>query len=274
MTNYTTILPSLLSGKSTNSSMPEIWRSRYPTYRRGHLSKTYYLSPEYKARKAEEFYQSYDVMTGVRIAATLGGLITLFTLFLFYKSKFKVDHSDQQNTNQMSVCGDGAGVIKEGHSTRNNSGDTTSDSGSISLYIAEPPSTCPEQTDIPLTVYVESTSSLRLPSEVYNEKKIPITSDCQVTETCGEVWEPFEHQLTTSLLQDLKPSAGGGSIKLATPLPAQACSEYPTSSDVRKMMLSLPHPYSIRPYEDATEDIDLTEHFPRRASIQTNAEIL
>lgn len=47
------------------------------------------LSPEERAKVIGEYYQNYDVMTGLRIAATLGGLITLFTLFLFYKSKCK-----------------------------------------------------------------------------------------------------------------------------------------------------------------------------------------
>lgn len=61
------------------------------------------LSPESRAKVIDEYYQSYDVMTGLRIAATLGGLITLFTLFLLYKSKCKsykeADLSPMSDTN-------------------------------------------------------------------------------------------------------------------------------------------------------------------------------
>lgn len=34
-----------------------------------------------------EFYKTYDVMTGVRIAATLGGFFGLMILLLVYKSR-------------------------------------------------------------------------------------------------------------------------------------------------------------------------------------------
>lgn len=34
-----------------------------------------------------EFYKTYDVMTGVRIAATLGGFFSLMVLLVVYKSR-------------------------------------------------------------------------------------------------------------------------------------------------------------------------------------------
>lgn len=34
-----------------------------------------------------EFYKTYDVMTGVRIAATLGGFFSLMVLLVIYKSR-------------------------------------------------------------------------------------------------------------------------------------------------------------------------------------------
>lgn len=34
-----------------------------------------------------EFYKTYDVMTGIRIAMTLGGFFSLMVLLLVYKSK-------------------------------------------------------------------------------------------------------------------------------------------------------------------------------------------
>ncbi|KAH6935949.1 hypothetical protein HPB50_011655 [Hyalomma asiaticum] len=48
------------------------------------LYTTSTLTPE-AARS--QYYAAYDPMTGLRIAATLGAIITLFTLFLIYKSK-------------------------------------------------------------------------------------------------------------------------------------------------------------------------------------------
>lgn len=35
----------------------------------------------------EEFYASYDVMTGIRIAATLGGFFALMVFLIVYKSR-------------------------------------------------------------------------------------------------------------------------------------------------------------------------------------------
>lgn len=37
-----------------------------------------------------EYYKTYDVMTGVRIAATLGSFFGLMVLLVLYKSKSKV----------------------------------------------------------------------------------------------------------------------------------------------------------------------------------------
>lgn len=38
-----------------------------------------------------EFYRTYDVMTGVRIAATLGGFFGLMVILVLYKSKSKTE---------------------------------------------------------------------------------------------------------------------------------------------------------------------------------------
>jgi hypothetical protein len=35
----------------------------------------------------EEFYATYDVMTGIRIAATLGGFFLLMVFLIVYKSR-------------------------------------------------------------------------------------------------------------------------------------------------------------------------------------------
>lgn len=45
---------------------------------------------EYDQAKIE-YYRSYDVMTGVRIAATLGGFFALMVLLVVYKSKSKTE---------------------------------------------------------------------------------------------------------------------------------------------------------------------------------------
>lgn len=57
-------------------------------------STTRHLTREERARLANEYYQTYDAMTGVRIAATLGSIITLFTVFLLYKSKCRIDKDE------------------------------------------------------------------------------------------------------------------------------------------------------------------------------------
>lgn len=40
-----------------------------------------------------DFYRTYDVMTGVRIAATLGGFFMLMVLLVLYKSKSKTERA-------------------------------------------------------------------------------------------------------------------------------------------------------------------------------------
>lgn len=42
---------------------------------------------------AEEFYKTYDVMIGVRIAATLGGFFALMVVLVVYKSKSKTERA-------------------------------------------------------------------------------------------------------------------------------------------------------------------------------------
>uniref|UniRef100_T1JA90 Uncharacterized protein n=1 Tax=Strigamia maritima TaxID=126957 RepID=T1JA90_STRMM len=44
----------------------------------------------------EEYFKTYDVMTGLRIAATLGGMILVFGLFLLYKTKCKPRHYEKK----------------------------------------------------------------------------------------------------------------------------------------------------------------------------------
>lgn len=56
------------------------------------LYTTSTLTPE-AARS--QYYAAYDPMTGLRIAATLGAIITLFTLFLIYKSKCRPSKPNQ-----------------------------------------------------------------------------------------------------------------------------------------------------------------------------------
>lgn len=56
------------------------------------LYTTSTLTPE--AARAQ-YYAAYDPMTGLRIAATLGAIITLFTLFLIYKSKCRPAKNNQ-----------------------------------------------------------------------------------------------------------------------------------------------------------------------------------
>lgn len=44
-----------------------------------------------KTRIAEEFYSTYDVMTGVRIAMTLGGFFAFMVILVLYKSKSETE---------------------------------------------------------------------------------------------------------------------------------------------------------------------------------------
>lgn len=44
-----------------------------------------------KREKIEAFYKTYDVMTGVRIAATLSGFFGLMVILVLYKSKSKTE---------------------------------------------------------------------------------------------------------------------------------------------------------------------------------------
>lgn len=51
------------------------------------------LSEQQLRREQEriDFYRTYDVMTGVRIAATLGGFFGLMVILVLYKSKSKTE---------------------------------------------------------------------------------------------------------------------------------------------------------------------------------------
>ncbi|XP_035210418.1 uncharacterized protein LOC118184800 [Stegodyphus dumicola] len=65
--------------------------TKFPPYfvpRRPRVIKMRDLSPATRNMLTKEYYDAYDPWTGIRIAATLGILISLFTLFLIYKSRF------------------------------------------------------------------------------------------------------------------------------------------------------------------------------------------
>ncbi|EEC11071.1 hypothetical protein IscW_ISCW007358 [Ixodes scapularis] len=80
---------SSLASTLSSSSTPSPYR-----YQGGGrlLYSTSTLTPE-AARS--QYYAGYDPMTGLRIAATLGAIITLFTLFLIYKSKCRPSKTDK-----------------------------------------------------------------------------------------------------------------------------------------------------------------------------------
>lgn len=73
-----------------------ILTTRKPYYipRRPRVIKFRDLSPETKERLTREYYDTYDPWTGIRVAATLGSIISLFTFFLIYKSKIS-KHKDK-----------------------------------------------------------------------------------------------------------------------------------------------------------------------------------
>lgn len=83
------------SDKSTANDTDVRGRSRPTTRsppffipRRPRVVKMRDLSQDTRNRLTREYYEVYDPWVGIRIAATLGILITFFTLFLIYKSKF------------------------------------------------------------------------------------------------------------------------------------------------------------------------------------------
>lgn len=78
-----TTLTTSTSASSTTTTFPYYYIPRRPK-----VIKMRDLSEATKERIAKEYFDAYDPWTGVRIAATLGILISLFTLFLIYKSKY------------------------------------------------------------------------------------------------------------------------------------------------------------------------------------------
>lgn len=50
------------------------------------------LEAAYREKSRMDFYATYDVMTGVRIAATLGGFFGLMVFLVIYKSRSKSSH--------------------------------------------------------------------------------------------------------------------------------------------------------------------------------------
>ncbi|XP_022240918.1 uncharacterized protein LOC111085639 [Limulus polyphemus] len=256
-----------------NTSIPVIWTPSYPIVWRGYPSKTHFLSPEYKSQKVEEFYKSYNFMTGVRIAATLGGLIALFTLFLLYKSKCKTYKDYKQQLEDIPTCRS-VGVAQEEISTRgsvrSDNSSTASDSGSISLHLAEPFSPCPDQTGIPLTIYVENSSSLFLPSDVYIEEDIHVTNDTQLYQTDQNTWMACEPQPSASSTQVNKLNSCSNS-KESAEFSVTNCedgnSERPSSLGAKKKLSS--RTLSVRPSEQ-TEGSFVTERYSSRSSVKTN----
>lgn len=73
-----------------------VFTTKKPYYipRRPRVIKFRDLSPETKERLTREYYDTYDPWTGIRVAATLGSIISLFTFFLIYKSKIS-KHKDK-----------------------------------------------------------------------------------------------------------------------------------------------------------------------------------
>ncbi|XP_044255766.1 uncharacterized protein LOC123005833 [Tribolium madens] len=51
------------------------------------------LNPVQRRELEKDFYETYDVMTGVRIAATLGGFFGLMVILVLYKSKSKTERA-------------------------------------------------------------------------------------------------------------------------------------------------------------------------------------
>jgi hypothetical protein len=68
------------SYKSTPSTRTHFWN--HTIIQRGDK-----LSESERLRLREEFFATYDVMTGIRIAATLGSFFVLMVLLIVYKSR-------------------------------------------------------------------------------------------------------------------------------------------------------------------------------------------
>ncbi|XP_023318312.1 uncharacterized protein LOC106653034 isoform X2 [Trichogramma pretiosum] len=80
--SWTTITSSVsTNGATTTSTTPT-------------TATTYELPPPTLSEREQlkiEFYKTYDVMTGIRIAATLGGFFTIMVLLVIYKSRCKAN---------------------------------------------------------------------------------------------------------------------------------------------------------------------------------------
>ncbi|XP_076359985.1 uncharacterized protein LOC143252162 [Tachypleus tridentatus] len=277
MADYANTTSAPPSEQTVNTSVPVVWTPNNPIVWRGYPSKPHFLSPEYKSQKVEEFYKTYDYMTGVRIAATLGGLIVLFTLFLLYKSKCKTYKDYKQQLEDIPNCRS-VGVVQDETSTKDTIGsdnsNTASDSGSISLHLAEPFSPCPNQTGIPLTIYVENSSSLFLPSDVYVEKVIHMTNDTQLYQTDQHTWMAPEPQPSPNSIQVIKLNSSGTS-KESTEFSVKNCedviSECPSSLGAKKKLSRCT--LSERPSEQ-TGGSFVTESYSGRSSVKTNEDHL
>ncbi|GFT59141.1 uncharacterized protein NPIL_611511 [Nephila pilipes] len=89
---------------SHQSNDTDYTRGRSPTRipyfipRRPRVVKMRDLSPGTREFLTKEYFDAYDPWTGIRIAATLGILISLFTLFLIYKSRFHRSRNNMPTT--------------------------------------------------------------------------------------------------------------------------------------------------------------------------------
>ncbi|XP_076352205.1 uncharacterized protein LOC143247695 [Tachypleus tridentatus] len=187
MADHVAVVLSSAQDRVENRSTSSLWTWTYPAGWRGRLSRSIYLSPEYKARKADEFYKTYDVMVGVKIAATLGALIALFVLFVLYKSKCKPGQNGKvkNESSDSEVRAEMKRQELPGQlATRENKSDTVSVCESIPLCSLAPILPSSEQIDIPLTVISGTSPSHFLPSDEHL-RKVDKINDHQLAQSNG-----------------------------------------------------------------------------------------
>ncbi|CAO1328806.1 unnamed protein product [Diamesa serratosioi] len=93
------------------------YKSYTTTYRAQASTRSYFnnyangtkITELERLRMREEFFATYDVMTGVRIAATLGGFFFLMVFLVVYKSR---SHSHKA-LNDPKICAAAAAVVQE-----------------------------------------------------------------------------------------------------------------------------------------------------------------
>ncbi|CAM1315195.1 Uncharacterised protein r2_g2555 [Pycnogonum litorale] len=75
------------------------------------------LSSEMQQKAREDYYKSYDVNDGIRTAAALGGFISLFILFIIYKTKCKSKLRYHRNVTETPLIVDECGS-KDGRTSQ------------------------------------------------------------------------------------------------------------------------------------------------------------